>query len=141
NYATADKRSDILGVMSEVNCAGILNRNDFHANRNRLTIPAQTWFDRNYIIQPQSSFDFWQVENESWRKIQVKSSRNNQANTAEYDPDIAVVYLSDHWPNTPIFTITEALLLCRSDDPSILGAAGSMQRSIDEHFQKYSSAA
>lgn len=61
NYGAAEMRSGITGIMSEINCADLLNRGDFQAGRNRVTIPVQTWFERNYALNPQSSFDLWQI--------------------------------------------------------------------------------
>lgn len=140
-YTTSDNKSDIIGIMNEINFSGILNRSDFHNGRDRVTIPAQTWYDQNYLAKSGSSFDFWQVEDNIWRKVQVKSTRNNRENEPEYDEDIAVVYLSDHWPDTPALSIAETLLLCRSDDSKILGVADSIQAAIDQHFQQFDTAA
>lgn len=124
-------RSDIIGAMSEIVVDDLLDRLAMsHGRRTGLTLPAESWNDKN-IISPSSSFDLWRLTSHGQQKLQVKSGKFTEEDN--YDDDIIPIALADHWPSTSIVSIVQYLSKAPFDDSDALGAAESIQTAIDRH--------
>lgn len=131
----SERRHITRGALAEAVSLDVLNRLAIANDAQHVTVPAEIWNDVRFN-DSNKSFDLWQIGKGTARKIQIKlSDHEGQVQKPHtYDSDIAVVYLNHHWPMVSVANICNHLASVGQDDQLIIGAAESMQRSIDRHF-------
>lgn len=126
---------DTVGPIAEAVCMDALNRLAIERRSGWITVPSESWNDTNYA-RHSASYDIQQLSANGKKKVQVKLSSASQYDKQQYDDDIAVVYLDQHWPGEWASVISEYMMMAPLDDERILGAADSMQRSIDYQLSR-----
>lgn len=127
--------SDITGATAEVIVAHALNEHAIDTGRAAVTVPAESWNDTSHVRKG-ANFDLWQIQGGKKRKIQVKTTRHKRSHVApvQYDDDIAVVYLDQHWLGESPGRIPDEYIKTDPSDSDFIGVGSSIQCSIDRHF-------